>query len=116
MVGIEVVVALPILGEIDEVLRRPRIKRKYRVRDSEIAEYLRLISARATLVHISGKTALCRDPDDDVLLEAAIAGGVDYLVTRDDDIKRDLDLMRHMKERGVEVVSVSQFLANLGTG
>ena len=71
--GIEVVVALPILGEIDEVLRRPRIRRKYRVRDSEIAEYLRLISARATLVHISGKTALCRDPDDDVLLEAAIA-------------------------------------------
>ena len=35
--AIEVVVALPILDEIGEVLRRPRIRKKYRIREAEIA-------------------------------------------------------------------------------
>jgi predicted nucleic acid-binding protein len=56
---------------------------------------------------------LCRDPDDDILLEIAIRGGARYLVTRDDDLKRDLDLVHQMKASGVRVVSVSQFLATL---
>jgi predicted nucleic acid-binding protein len=56
---------------------------------------------------------LNHNPDDDIHLEAAIAGKAKYLVTRDDDIKRDLDLMRQMKEHGVQVVSVSQLLATL---
>ena len=108
---IEVVTALPILEEIGDVLRRPRIKKKYGIEDEEIAQYLELIAARATVVQVAGKLRLCRDPDDDVHLEAAIAGSAKYLVTRDDDIKRDLDLMREMKRHGIEVVSVSSFLA-----
>jgi putative PIN family toxin of toxin-antitoxin system len=110
---IEVVTALPILEEIGDVLQRPRIKKKYRIEDEEIAQYLRLIAARATVVPVAGKMKLCRDPDDDVQLEAAIAGAARYLVTRDDDIKRDLGLMREMKRHGIQVLSVSRFLAAL---
>jgi putative PIN family toxin of toxin-antitoxin system len=108
---IEVVTALPILEEIGDVLQRPRIKKKYRIEDEEIAQYLRLIAARATVVPVAGKMKLCRDPDDDVQLEAAIAGAARYLVTRDDDIKRDLGLMLEMKRHGIQVLSVSRFLA-----
>lgn len=82
--AIEVIVALPILDEIGEVLRRPRIKRKYRIQEAEIARYLELITAGATIVAVTGTMKLCRDPDDDVQLEAAIAGKAKYLVTRDD--------------------------------
>ena len=110
---IEVVMALPILEEIGDVLRRPRLKKKYRIDDEEIAQYLRLIAARATVVAVAGTMKLCRDPDDDVQLEAAIAGAAKYLVTRDDDIKRDLGLMREMKRHGIQVLSVSRFLAVL---
>jgi putative PIN family toxin of toxin-antitoxin system len=110
---IEVVTALPILEEIGDVLRRPRIKKKYRIEDEEIAQYLGLIAARATVVAVAGKMKLCRDPDDDVQREAAIAGAAKYLVTRDDDIKRDLGLMREMKRHGIQVLSVSRFLAAL---
>jgi uncharacterized protein len=108
---IEVVTALPILEEIGDVLQRPRIKKKYRIEDEEIAQYLRLIAARATVVPVAGKMKLCRDPDDDVQLEAAIAGAARYLVTRDDDIKRDLGVMLEMKRHGIQVLSVSRFLA-----
>jgi putative PIN family toxin of toxin-antitoxin system len=111
--AIDVVIALPILEEIGDVLRRPRIKKKYQIREEEIVQHLRLIAAGAAVVPVAGTMQLCRDPDDDVVLETAIAGGVKYLVTRDDDLKRDLDLIRYMKEHGVRVLSVSRFLATL---
>lgn len=110
---IDIVIALPILEEIGDVLRRPRIKKKYQIREEEIIQYLRLIAAGAAVVRVAGTLKLCRDPDDDVVLETAIAGGAKYLVTRDDDLKRDLDLIRQMKEHGVRVMSVSRFLATL---
>jgi putative PIN family toxin of toxin-antitoxin system len=107
------VIGLPVLAEIGDVLRRPRIKKKYKVREEDLAQYLQLIAAGAAIVTTRGTMRLCRDPDDDVLLEIAITGKARYLVTRDDDLKRDLDLVRQMKARGVRVVSVSQFLATL---
>ena len=46
----EVIIALPILEEIGEALRRPRIKKKYRIQADEIAQYLELITAGAAFV------------------------------------------------------------------
>jgi predicted nucleic acid-binding protein len=53
---------------------------------------------------------LSRDPDDDILLETALVGGAQYFVSRDDDVKRDQELLARLRERGVEVLSVAQFL------
>ena len=36
-------------------------------------------------------------------------------ITRDDDLKRDPDLIQKMAEQGVQVVSVQQFLKQLGS-
>lgn len=106
----EVVVVLPLLAEIGEVLRRPRIKRKYGIREEEIVRYLRLIAARSALVPVAGQITVCRDPDDNFILEAAVTGKATFIVTRDDDLKRDLELIQHMQKYGVQVVSVSYFL------
>jgi putative PIN family toxin of toxin-antitoxin system len=106
----EVVVALPLLAEIGEVLRRPRIKRKYGIREEEIVRYLRLIAARSALVPVAGRITACRDPDDNFILEAAVAGKANFIVTRDDDLKGDLELIQHMQKYRVQVVSVSYFL------
>gem|GEM_PF-2827573 len=35
------------------------------------------------------------------------------MVSRDDDIKRDQELIAHMEARGITVLSVQQFLAQL---
>ena len=55
-------------------------------------------------------TNLCRDKKDNMVLETAIKGGVDYIVTRDDDIKIDLDLIDEMEKHGITILTVSKFL------
>jgi hypothetical protein len=106
----EVIISLPQLTEIAEVLRRPRLTRRFGYPQEEVEAFLRLIVARATVAPISGDLRACRDPDDDEILEAAIRGNSRYLVTRDDDLKRDLDLIVAARHHGVRVVSIRQFL------
>lgn len=47
---------------------------------------------------------------DDLLLETAILGKAHLAVSRDDDLKRDLDPIARLKEHGVQVRSLAQFL------
>jgi len=75
--------------------------------------FVRLLAMRATVVETSGVLNMCRDPDDNEILEAAINGRAQYLVTRDDDLKRDLDLVKMARRNGVRVVAVRQFLRRL---
>jgi predicted nucleic acid-binding protein len=72
-----------------------------------------LIAARVSVVETTGLLKICRDPEDDEILEAAIQGKAQYLVTRDDDLKRDLDLIKMARSSRVRVVSVRQFLRRL---
>lgn len=104
-----------LVEELLDVLSRPRLVRKYRLAAIDIAEFAALLDERALKVEPRGKLRLCRDRADDVVLETALLGKAQYAVSRDDDLKRDLELMRHMQEQGVTVVSVSQFLAVLDT-
>ena len=87
------VTSLPQLAEIAEVLDRPRLTRRFKYPRRDAEAFVQLIAARATIVQISGNLQVCRDPDDNEILEAAIRGKSRYLVTRDDDLKRDLVLI-----------------------
>lgn len=112
---VTVVTSLPLLEELSDVLSRPRIRRKYRVQDREIADLLRMLAARTLLAPVTGHIEVCRDPDDDLVLETAIVGGAGYLVTRDDDLKQDPAVSRFMRRHGIRVMSVSRFLAVIAT-
>lgn len=103
------------LAELSYVLARPRIVRKYGVRSDEVAALLALIREQAEIVAVTGTLALCRDPKDDVVLETAIVGRADTVVTRDDDLKGERDLVRAPSERGVEVLTVQRFLDAIGS-
>jgi putative PIN family toxin of toxin-antitoxin system len=108
-----VITSLSQLTEIIEVLNRPRLMRRFIYPPEEVETFVRLIAARANTVQTSGDLKICRDPDDNEILEAAIRGKSQYLVTRDDDLKRDLDLIKAARRRRVRVVSVRQFLRRL---
>lgn len=108
-----VVTSLLQLSEITDVLGRPRLIRRFRYSQRDAEVFVRLIAARATVVQTSGELQICRDPDDDRIVEAAIGGQAQYLVTRDDDLKRDLDLIKMVRRSRVRVVSVRQFLRRL---
>ncbi len=107
---IEVVISFNLLEEIAEVLQRQRLQGKYGYKISEIEKYLTLIATGANIVETSGSIDLCRDHRDNHILEAAIKGRAKYLITRDDDIKGDSELVYQMEKLNVKVITVSNFL------
>jgi putative PIN family toxin of toxin-antitoxin system len=107
---IQIVISMPLLKEILDVLQRPRIQKKYQYSAEEIKTYLDLIFQRAEKIEPAGNINLCRDTRDNIVLETALSGQAKYLVTRDDDIKRDPDLIQAMSKSGIEVITVSRFL------
>lgn len=101
-----------LLKEFSEVIRRPRIKEKYKITDKEIKELEKVILDKAIFVPTSGQTNLCRDSDDNVILETAIVGKANYVVTGDKDIKTP-ELAEYLAQNKIETITVSQYLDKL---
>lgn len=82
----EMIASRAILGEYQEVTERPAIRRKYVAAANQKRAELRQRLSRVTLVEPGVIPAVCRDPNDDKFLAAAIAGRADYIVTEDLDL------------------------------
>jgi uncharacterized protein len=108
-------VSQPMLDELRDVLRRPRLTRKYGITAADVHEVILLLRGRATEVTISGTVRICRDPDDDVVIETAVVGQANALVTRDDDMKGADELSAALAAVGIAVSSVQHFLDTLDT-
>lgn len=78
------ILSSPLIDELVDVLARPRIAEKYQLTADEVAAYVALIVERSSIVAVSGKIQMCRDPRDNVVLETALVGCADYVVSRDD--------------------------------
>jgi putative PIN family toxin of toxin-antitoxin system len=120
------VVSRELLQELADVFSRPRLWRSFTRRLSRLDIQLALNVLRiyqwvaALLLHtlsqaghwvvLQGDSEGCRDPRDNMFLEAAVRGNARYLVSRDDDLKRDLELAAQMESRGIQVISVQQLL------
>lgn len=68
---------------------------------------------RAALVFPPGNLRLCRDPDDDIVIETAVIGRADVVVTRDDDLKGAAEVIAFLGELGIPVRTVRHFLAEI---
>ena len=109
----EIAISLPLLKELSDVLRRPRIKDRYKITDEEINLFVEILAGTGHKVSLTNDINLCRDHKDNMVLETAVKGGADYLVTRDDDIKADSELIEEMEKHGIQVLTVSKFLERL---
>ena len=107
------ILSQPLIEELIDVLSRPRIVEKYGLAPDKVAEYVALIVEKSQTVTLPGTLQLCRDPRDDAVLETALAGLASCLISRDDDVKGDEDLVLAMERQGVSVLSVARFLARL---
>lgn len=92
-----VVTSLPLLEELLEVLRRPRIMKVRQTTADDAEAYVRSVAAVARLVPIAGMVRLCRNPDDDWVLETAMVGGATHVVSRDEDVTRDQELQQQLR-------------------
>ncbi len=99
-----------LLNEIESVLNRARIVRRYQIDRTWLETLLEKIRERGITTEPVGRVQVARDPKDDYLIDLAVAGGANYLVTRDDDLKRDPAVVEYLEARDIQVVSVSQFL------
>lgn len=107
----EIVVSEQQVLELYEVFSRPKFLFKYRIDRQEINDLVSSITTRAERVTIKPGTKLCRDPDDDIIIETAIRGRAKYLVTGDKDITNDKTILSFLSRHGVTVISLSRFLA-----
>lgn len=97
-----------LLDEFIEVTGRPRIWARYfRNRHGDVNAAVNLIRVRGQLVVPERRITVCRDPKDNMVLEAAVAGRADLIVSGDQDL-----LVLHPFE-GIPVVGPSRFLALL---
>jgi uncharacterized protein len=108
-----VVASEPLLDELTDVLLRPRIARRLRLTSEAVHGFVVELREGAVLVPVTSSLHLCRDPGDDMVIEAAAAGGATVLVSRDDDLKGDSELAQVLNAMGIEVLTVRRFLNRL---
>lgn len=108
------VMSEPLFAEFAEVLARPRFARRYGVTTDDVDQLIGLLRERSEVVSVKGTLQLCRDPDDDVVIETALNGNADALVSRDDDLKSP-DMAEVLLAQGVRVLTVRQLLEVLPT-
>ena len=97
-----ILVSAALAQELQDVLNRPRFDR-YVTRE-ERDEFLMAFMREAELVEITETVEVCRDPKDDRILELAVGGNADCIVTGDDD------LLTLNPFRGIAIVMPADFL------
>ena len=97
-----ILISVPILLELADVLGRSKFEKyiTYDERMRFLVGYLK----DAEMTEVTEEIDICRDPKDNMLLELAVSGDADYLITGDSDLL-DLDPFR-----GVEIFAPREFL------
>lgn len=98
----EVLLSFELLEELSDVLGREKFNRF--VTSEERDEFLETFVEMATLVEVIERVQECRDPKDDKILELALNGHAEYIISGDKDL-----LVLH-PFRDVKIVTVEEFL------
>jgi len=97
---VTMVLSLNILKEFKDVAKRP----KFGFGDEDIDEFIDALIRICVVVQPEKKLEVSRDPKDNIILECAISGNVDYIVSGDDDL---LDLEEY---GGIGIVNAKEVL------
>ena len=92
-----------LFGELDDAVRKPRLKRK--IGQAVYEALVAKLRTDAELVDVHSVVDICRDPEDNFLLALAKDGNADYLITGDNDLLV-------LKEFGkTKIVTLTEFAA-----
>ena len=101
---IELVVSREILEEYDELLHRDEIMSKTAYSQEKTNAAAKMLK-KAVLVEVSNQVHLVKDdPDDDKFIEAAIAGGAQFIISQD----KDLLTLKEVRE--IKIITPERFL------
>lgn len=96
----EVAVCQQLVDEIEEVAVR-----KFHQRVEHVKERLESLLVSTVWITVPGTLQVCRDPDDDILLECAHKAGAQLIITGDSD------LLELVEFRGIRILTAEQYLA-----
>jgi len=104
---VELVISDDQFSELSKVLDYPRLQFTEEQKD----RFKSLILEIATFVRpVEEIDVIKRDPDDNMILECAVAGSVHYIVTGDPD------LLGLKEFRGIKIVTAKEFLKEIKKG
>jgi putative PIN family toxin of toxin-antitoxin system len=100
------VISEPILAEIERVFSYPRINKRLRLGDKEIAGIVAGFATFGELVTPTQRLHVVEaDPDDDMFIECAVEGKADYLVSG------NTKHLTNLKEyQGIQILTPAQFV------
>lgn len=96
-----------LIQELIRVLTYPRITRKYKLNPDDIKKLINSIYYFGIIVHPQEKLNICRDEKDNMLLETALAGEAEYIITS------DKDLLVIKEFRGIKIITPAHFKKRL---
>ena len=102
-----IVYSVPLMVALVEVLSRPQIQQKYHIHSDDITALINLIRLRGELVSPNRQIDACRDPKDNRVLEAAVEGNADVIVSG------DADLLDMREFEAIPILRVAKLLARL---
>ena len=100
-----------LLDEYLYVLSYSRIVRE--LEPESVRAFRDYLMAEIELVAVPDIGRVCRDPEDDKVVAVAVNGGIDYLVTDDNDL-RTTEVTELLRQSGVEVISSDILLRIIG--
>ena len=73
-----------LINEFIDVTTRSKLKKYFS--DTDIEKLIKLFDTYGTVIHVIPQIKICRDEKDNFLLDLAVQGNADYLITSDKDL------------------------------
>jgi len=102
---IELILSDEILKEFTTVMKREEVKRRLEFTESDVSKFEAAVRGVSQIVPVKSRfKAVIEDPADDMIVNTAIDGEVDYIISGDQHVRR---LGRF---KGVRIVSPRAFM------
>ena len=80
----EILLSIALVNEIHHILYRSKFDRY--ISDAQSEDFILALVESGTLVDVMEEISICRDPKDNMILELAVNGKADVIVTGDSDL------------------------------
>jgi len=101
------------LSEIHRVLSRPCFIQRYSISPNQRHRLITRLYRLSIFVAPIGHLTICRDPKDDYLIEMALLGQANYLVSEDQDLHDDAGIIELLDDYNTRLIQAGEFIRHL---